>query len=119
MCRVFANGSRDRGSIQGRHTKDSKMVLDAALLSSQHYQVRIKWRNPLNGVMSSPPVVAIKKWTFRSPSTKVANFTLYIYIYIYIYIYMCVCVCVCVCMLFLWTHSAGVAEYPDRISAEE
>ena len=31
--RVFANGPGDRGLIARRHTKDSKMVLDAVLLS--------------------------------------------------------------------------------------
>ena len=40
--RIFANGPGDWGSIPGRHTKDSKMLLDAALLNIQHYKVRIK-----------------------------------------------------------------------------
>ena len=37
------------------HTKDSKMVLDAALLNTQHYKVRIKGKviNPGNGVAPS------------------------------------------------------------------
>ena len=43
MSRVFANGPGDRGSILGRVIpKTRKMVLDAALLSTQHYKVRIK-----------------------------------------------------------------------------
>ena len=43
MVRVFVNGPRDRGSIPGRViTKTQKMVLDATLLSTQHYKVRIK-----------------------------------------------------------------------------
>ena len=43
MSRVFANGPGDRGSILGRVIpKTQKMVLDAALLSTQHYEVRIK-----------------------------------------------------------------------------
>ena len=43
ISRVFANGPEDRGSIPGRvRQKTQKMVLDAALLSTQHYQVRIK-----------------------------------------------------------------------------
>ena len=41
MVRVFVNGSEDLGSIPS-HTKDTKMVLDAALLSTQHYIVKIK-----------------------------------------------------------------------------
>ena len=42
MSRVLTNGLGDRGSIPGHHTKDPKMILDAALLSTQHYKVRIK-----------------------------------------------------------------------------
>ena len=43
MSRVFANGPGDQGSIPGRVIpKTKKMVLDAALLSTQHYKVRIK-----------------------------------------------------------------------------
>ena len=43
MSRVFANGQEDRGSISGQVIpKIKKMVLDAALLSTQHYKVRIK-----------------------------------------------------------------------------
>ena len=41
--RVFANGPGDLGSIPGRVIpKTQKMVLDASLLSTQHYKVRIK-----------------------------------------------------------------------------
>ena len=43
MRRVFVNGPGDWGSILGRVIpKTQKMVLDAALLSTQHYKVRIK-----------------------------------------------------------------------------
>ena len=43
VFRVFANGPGDLGSIPGRVIpKTQKMVLDASLLSSQHYKVRIK-----------------------------------------------------------------------------
>ena len=43
MSRVFANGPEDWGSILGRVIpKTQKMVLDAALLNTQHYNVRIK-----------------------------------------------------------------------------
>ena len=41
--RVFANGPGDQGSIPGRVIqKTQKMVLDAFLLNTQHYKVRIK-----------------------------------------------------------------------------
>ena len=43
MSRVFANGPADRGSITGQVIlKTQKMVLDATLLSTQHYKVRIQ-----------------------------------------------------------------------------
>ena len=43
MSRVFANGLGDWGSIPSRVIpKSQKMVLDAALLNTQHYKVRIK-----------------------------------------------------------------------------
>ena len=43
MIRVFANGPGDLGSISGRVIpKTQKMVLDATLLNTQHYKVKIK-----------------------------------------------------------------------------
>ena len=43
MSRVFTNGPGDRGSLQGQVIpKTQKMVLDAALINTQHYKVRIK-----------------------------------------------------------------------------
>ena len=43
MSRVFAYGLEDQGSIPGRTIlKTQKMVLDATLLNTQHYKVRIK-----------------------------------------------------------------------------
>ena len=43
MSRVFANGPGDRGSIPGRVIlKTPKMVLDAALINTQHFKVRVK-----------------------------------------------------------------------------
>ena len=57
------------------------MVLDASLLNTQHYKVRIKsnqehlikWSNPEKGVASSPIVVAIEKGDLGSPLTKVGR----------------------------------------------
>ena len=42
-------------NIRSSHTKDSKMVLDAALPNTQRYKVWIKgkWRNPGKGVAPS------------------------------------------------------------------
>ena len=43
MCRVFTNGLGDWGLISSRViSKTQKMVLDAALLNTQHYKVSIK-----------------------------------------------------------------------------
>ena len=43
MVRVFANVLGDLGTIPGRVIpKTQKMVLDATLLNTQHYKVRIK-----------------------------------------------------------------------------
>ena len=43
VCRVFANGQGDLGSIPGRVKPNTlKMVLDATLLGTQHNKVRVK-----------------------------------------------------------------------------
>ena len=43
MSRVFTNGLGDLGSIPGQViSKTQKMVLNAALLNTQYYKVRIK-----------------------------------------------------------------------------
>ena len=79
MSWVFANGPR--GDNPGRVIpKTQKMVLDAALLSTQYYKVRIKGQVEQYRERSSTPplhlgVVTIEKGALGSPSTKVANFT--------------------------------------------
>ena len=55
--RVFTNGPGDLGSIPGRVIpKTQKMVLDASLLNTQHYKVRIKGKvkQSREGVAPSP-----------------------------------------------------------------
>ena len=55
--RVFSNGLGDLGSIPGRVIpKTQKMVLDASLLNTQHYKVRIKGKveQSREGVAPSP-----------------------------------------------------------------
>ena len=55
--RVFANGPGDLGSTQGRVIpKTKKMVLDASLLNTQHYNVQIKGKleQSREGVAPSP-----------------------------------------------------------------
>ena len=67
---MFANGLGDRGSVPGRaipKTQKKKIVLDAALLSIQHYKVRtngkVKQSWERNNALS---VVAIEKGAFGS-----------------------------------------------------
>ena len=55
--RVFANGPGDLGSVPGRVIpKTQKMVVDASLLNTQHYKVRIKGKvePSREGVAPSP-----------------------------------------------------------------
>ena len=93
MVRVFSNGPGDLGSIPGRVIPKTfkKMVLDASLLNTQHYKVRIKGKVEKSWERSSVlplhlGVVAIEKGAFGSPSTMVANFTLLLLIIITIII---------------------------------
>ena len=51
VSRLFTNDPRDRGSIPGRVVS---MLLEAALLNTQHYKVSVKWSNPENEVAPSP-----------------------------------------------------------------
>ena len=63
MSRVFANGLGDRASIPGRvYQKLKKMVLDVTLLNTQHYNVRVKWSNPGNGVAASSTPCCSSYW---------------------------------------------------------
>ena len=54
MSRVFVNGLGDKGTIPGRVIpKTQKTVLDAALLSTQHYKVWIKGKVEISWEWSS------------------------------------------------------------------
>ena len=70
MVRVFTNGPGDRSSIPGRVIlKTQKMVLDAFLLNTQPYKVRIKGKvEAIQGKELRPPlhlgVVAIEMGAF-------------------------------------------------------
>ena len=76
MGRVLANAPGDRGSIPGRViSKNQKMVLDAALLNTQHYKGKVEQFREWSGTLSQHlGVVAIEKGAFGSSSTKVVNF---------------------------------------------
>ena len=61
MSRLLANGPGNRGSIPGRVIpKAQKIVLDAALLNTQHYKVLIKGK-----------VVQYREWSSAFPYTSV------------------------------------------------
>ena len=54
MSRVFPNGPEDRCSIlSGVIPKTQKMVIDSALINTQHYKVRIKGKVEQFGERSS------------------------------------------------------------------
>ena len=60
MSRVFAHGPGDWGSIPGRVIpKPLKMVLDAALLNTQHYKVRIKGSGAIQERSSNLPYTSV------------------------------------------------------------
>ena len=55
MVKVFARGPRNHGSIPGRVIpKTQKMVLDASLLNTLHYKVRIKGKRSNSGKGIAP-----------------------------------------------------------------
>ena len=103
--RVFANGPGDLGSIPGRVIpKTQKMVLDASLLNTQHYKVRIKGKvePSREGVAPSPT-----SWcsSYRKGSLRVTlDYGRQLYIYI------CVCVCV-ICFLEIYFISCLYSLY--------
>ena len=69
------------------HTKDSKMVLDASLLNTQHDKVRIKGKmsNPEKGVASSPTPQCSSYWKGDLRTAldygRPTNYCIYLYIY--------------------------------------
>ncbi len=72
MGRVFANGPGDLGSIPGRVIpKTQKMVLNATLLNTKHFKIRIKGKVEQSKERSSALLYtyAIEKGAFWSPST--------------------------------------------------
>ena len=67
---MFAKGPGDQGSVLGRVIpKTQKMLLDASLLNTQHYKVRIKGKVGQSGKEVVPSlhrgVVAIEKGAFN------------------------------------------------------
>ena len=64
MSKVFANGPGDWGSIPGWVIpKTQKMVLDAALVNTQHYKVRIKGEVEQSKVRIKGEVEQSKEWS--------------------------------------------------------
>ena len=86
--RVCANRPGDLGSIPGRVIpKTQKMVLDASLLNTQHYKVRIKGKVEQSRERSSALpytfVVSYRKGSFRVTLDygRLLYFTYYIMMY--------------------------------------
>ena len=81
---MFTNGLRDQGSIKVKSYQTQKIVLDAALLNTQHYKVSImgKVKQSKEGVALSLTlsVVAIEKEAFGLHLTIVTNFTYLLWI---------------------------------------
>ena len=72
FLRVFTNGLGDLSSIPGRVIpKTQKIVLDASLLNTQHYKVRIKGKVEQSRERSN--AFPIEKGAFESPSITVTN----------------------------------------------
>ena len=77
---MFAYGTWEVGSIPGGVIpKTQKLLLDASLLNSLHYKVRIKRKMKQSRERSSAPPTpqcsSYWKGAFGSPLTTVANFT--------------------------------------------
>ena len=82
-----------QSQVESYERLKKKMVLDVALLNTQHYKVWINGKVEQSRGRSSAlslhlGVVAKEKGAFGSPSTKVANFT-YLYTCIF-YLYVIV-----------------------------
>ena len=101
--RVFANGPGDLGSIPGRVIpKTQKMVLDASLLSTQHYKVRIKGKveQSRKGVAPSPT-----HWcsSYRKGSLRVTlDYGRQLYFYLHISMFR---------IFVSWSHFGGYTTF--------
>ena len=104
--RVFANGPGDLGSVPGRVIpKTQKMVLDASLLNTQHYKVRIKGK-----VEQSREGVA-PSWcsSYRKGSLRVTlDYGRQLYLYIYIYTAICMFVYI---YIYIYMHVIFGSDY--------
>ena len=90
---MFANGLGDQGLIPGWVIpKTKKIVLDAALHSTEHYKARIKVKltNPRKGVAPLPTPHCSSYWKESLWIALDNTQPSYIYIYIYIYINRCI-----------------------------
>ena len=71
MSRVIANGPGDRGSIRGRVIpKSKKMVLEASLLNTQHYKIKIKGKVEQSGEKKLRPSLHHGVVLFTNPSAR-------------------------------------------------
>ena len=92
MNRVFANGLVDQGSFPGRVIpKTQKIILDAALLNTQHNKIRIKSKVEQSWEWNSAPTTQCSSyWKGTLQVTLDYRHQLYLLtkiLIIYIYIY--------------------------------
>ena len=126
--RVFANRPVDLGSIPGRVIpKIQKMVLDASLLNTQHYKVRIKGKveQSREGVAPSPWCSSYRKGNLRVTLDygRQLYFHLYIYIiiiqniliriytYLYLHTHTYIYICIYIIILFLYLYYLYIYIY--------
>ena len=94
MSKVFANDPRDWDLIPGQIIpKTQKIVLYAALLNTQHYDIRIKGKMEQSKEWSRALLFTSVKQLLKSkpsghPRLRSPTLLIYIHIYIYIYIYI-------------------------------
>ena len=82
MSREFTNGPGDRGSIPGRII--IKMVLDAILLNTQHYKVRINGKVDAVAPSLIPQCCRYRKGKLRVTLDEGGQiYCVYIYVYIF------------------------------------
>ena len=84
--RMFVNGPGDWGSISGRVIpKTQKMVLDAALLNTQYYKLRIKGKVEQSREWCSTFLYTLVSYPFKkepSDRPRLQSPTLLLYIYV-------------------------------------
>ena len=107
MSRVLANGPGDRVSIPGQVPKTLKTVLDAALLSTQNYKVRIngrveKYRKRSSALPFTSVLQLLKKRPSGHPRLRSSTSSLHFIYYCLFFVFLFFRCCFLFCLLFLF-----------------